>query len=418
MDSKAQENSIASVLSEISDITFKKIKEKNNYEIYELLVKQPVDHSDPSKGYFNQKVYLSHKGFQQPTVMVTPGYNAGRNRMSELTELLQSNQIMVEHRYFGNSMPESPDFTFLNLKQATADLHKIKQIFATIYPKKWISTGISKGGSTTIFYRYFYPNDVDVSVPYVAPLNNSYEDKRIYDFLNTVGTDECRKKITDFQIRVLKNRDKILPLLKFYSKGARAQYQFVSFGEAFEYAVMEYPFSFWQWGYDCNSIPTEAATIEELTDYLINTSDLTFFSDRSVWHYSSHYYQAATEMGYYGYETSKFKEYLKELPTDKNPMALFIPSQLAQFNNTFNETLLKDTELWLQKNGNKFIYIYGEIDTWSATAVPKNDNVDAEWFMLKGKHHGNARIKSMTPDEKSRLISTLEKWLSIKIPTN
>jgi len=62
----------------------------------------------------------------------------------------------------------------------------------------------------------------------------------------------------------------------------------------------------------------------------------------------------------------------------------------------FDGQLLNDVNLWLNTNGDKFIYIYGGNDTWSASAVPTNDNVDSEWFILKGKHHGNARIRSMT----------------------
>ena len=37
-----------------------------------------------------------------------------------------------------------------------------------------------------IFYRYFYPNDVDLSIPYVAPINNAYEDKRLYKFMKNL----------------------------------------------------------------------------------------------------------------------------------------------------------------------------------------------------------------------------------------
>ena len=77
------------------------------------------------------------------------------------------------------------------------------QLFEIIYRGKWVSTGISKGGATTIYYRYFYPDDVDVSVPYVAPVNRELEDQRLYSFLETIGSDECREKIRSFQIRVL-----------------------------------------------------------------------------------------------------------------------------------------------------------------------------------------------------------------------
>ncbi len=411
-NSRAQEHSLESRLSELQGLTYEKIAGVYDDDIYVLKVRQPLDHSDPNKGFFDQKVYLSHKSFEKPTVMVTAGYNVNQNRISELTELLKANQIMVEHRYFGESMPDSMDYRYLNLKQATADLHRVRQLFSSIYKNKWISTGISKGGATTIFYRYFYPDDVDVSVPYVAPINRSYEEPRIYHFLDTIGTEECRKKIKDFQLQVLKNREQLIPLLKFYSMGANITYSYLSISEAFEYAVMEYPFAFWQWGHGCQDIPSEAATVEEMAIHLINVSDPTFFGDEIIRNFSSHYYQSATEMGYYGYETSEFKAYLKELPTNTNPMALFFPFPMTD---KFDGQLLQDINLWLESRGNQFIYIYGGNDTWSASAVPPNDEVDSEWFILEGKHHGNARIRSMNATEQERFISTLEKWLSMKI---
>ncbi len=410
--SQAQEKNIESILSEIPDITIEKNKEVVGYETYILYVKQPIDHSDTTKGFFRQKVYLSHKGFEKPTVIVTAGYGVYRNYKTELAELLEANQVIVEHRYFGESMPDTLDYKYLNLTQATADLHRVRLLFSSLYLNKWVSTGISKGGATTIFYRYFYPNDIDVSIPYVAPINRVYEETRIYDFLDTIGTEECRVKIKDFQIRILENREKIIPLLKFYSLGAKVKYSYLSLSEAFEYAVMEYPFSFWQWGHDCNEIPTKTSSIEEITEYFISVSSPSFFGDKSIRQLSSHYYQSATEMGYYGYETSEFKEYLIDLPTDTNPMALFYPFEMTD---KFDGQLLNDLNLWLNTDANKFIYIYGGNDTWSASAVPLNDNVDSEWFILKGKHHGNARIKSMTSTEQKKFIATLEKWLSIKI---
>jgi len=409
---QAQEKNIESVISGISGLTYDKIESANNSDNYVLFVKQPIDHFDTTKGYFYQKVYLTHIGFDKPTVIVTAGYDVNRNYISELTTLLGANQIMVEHRYFGKSMPDSMDFHYLNLKQATADLHRIKLIFASLYPNKWVSTGISKGGATTIFYRYFYPNDVDVSVPYVAPINKSYEEQRIYSFLNSVGTKECRDKIKDFQLQVLENRKELMPLLEFYYLGANVEFTYLTFGQAFEYAVMEYPFSFWQWGHKCNDIPGPNASIEEIAKHLIAVSSLSFFGDEIIRALSSHYYQSATEMGYYGYQTSEFKKYLIDIPTDHNPMCLFFPFEMTD---KFDGQLLNDVNLWLNKDANKFIYIYGGNDTWSASAVPYNDAVDSEWFMLKGMSHGSARIKYMTPAERKRFIETLEKWLDMKI---
>ena len=409
----AQAQTLENLLFELPDLIFKKTATTTALEtVYQLKVKQPIDHTNPSKGFFYQKVYLTHKGFDRPTVIITEGYNRDQNRIYELTELLNANQLDVEHRFFGESMPEPLDYQYLNLKQATADLHHIRQLFSNIYTKKWISTGISKGGATTIFYRYFYPDDVAVSVPYVAPINNAFEDKRIYKFLDTIGTDTCHKKVRAFQKSLLNNREKVLPLLKFYSMGAGSEFSYLNLEQAFEYTVLEYPFSFWQYGHSCDIIPNNLASIEDMAAYLLSVSDISFFSDQTMQAYGSHYYQSATEMGYYGYETMDFKGLLTALPTNTNPHATFLPNKMKA---DFDDQLLKDVNKWLKTEAHKFIYINGAIDTWSATAVRPNDKVDAEWFFMEGKHHSTARIANMNNAEKARLIQTLEKWLAIDI---
>ena len=86
-----------------------------------------------------------------------------------------------------------------------------------------------------------------MSVPYVAPVNREVEDQRLYSFLESVGSDACRKDIRSFQERILSAREEVLPLLTFYSLGAKVDYSYHTFEEAFEYTVMEYPFSFWQY---------------------------------------------------------------------------------------------------------------------------------------------------------------------------
>ena len=411
----SQTDDLETLLFELPDVSFKKIETANAYgSAYELKIKQPLDHGDPEQGFFHQKVFLTHAGYDRPTVMVTEGYSRNNNRVYELTEFINANQIGVEHRFFGESLPDPLNYDYLNLEQATADLHHIRELFRNIYSGKWVSTGISKGGATTIFYRYYYPEDVDVSVPYVAPINNAFEDQRLYDFLDTIGSDDCREKIRSFQLQLLENREKVLPLLKFYSLGANADYTYLTIEEAFEYAVLEYPFSFWQYGYSCDEIPNGSTSIEEIVEYLNEVSNITFFSDGLIDTYGAHYYQAATEMGYYGYETKDFEDLLIALPTDINPHATFLPNKMTA---AFDGKVLKGVNEWIEKEDNKFIYINGGIDTWSATAVPQSDKDNSKWFFMAGKHHGNARITEMTKSEKELLISTLEKWLSIKIET-
>lgn len=408
----AQQQKLNNLLFELPDVIFQEMKPADGFEAtYKLYIKQALDHQNPEKGFFYQKAYLSHRGFDRPMVIVTEGYACSKARKNELTDLLDANQLEVEHRFFGESLPDSIDYSYLNLEQATDDLHHVSRLFKQIYKGKWISTGISKGGATTIFYRYFYPEDVTVSVPYVAPINTSFEEQRIYHFFDTIGSVDCRNMIKHFQKRLLRHRKEILPLLQMYSLGAQLDFTYLTMEEAFEYAVLEYPFSFWQWGHHCADIPDDTTSMVNTLEYFLDVSDIAFFSDKDMAAYGPHYYQSATQMGYYGYETEDFKKLLKAVP-QPNPYAAFVPHKMSV---TFNGTLLNDINNWLPSHGNHIIYIYGANDTWSASAVPYSDKVDALWFMLNRKSHGTARIRNMNTEEKQRLIDTLANWLGLTI---
>ncbi|HFA50674.1 MAG TPA: hypothetical protein ENJ95_16830 [Bacteroidetes bacterium] len=408
----AQPSDLESQLFNLPDVVFKKIETPEGFiSAYELKIRQPIDHKHPEKGHYYQRAYLSHVGADRPMVICTEGYHRPTNRVYELSTLLNANQIDVEHRYFGESIPEGVGYEYLNLEQATADLHRVNQIFREIYAGKWLSTGISKGGQTTIYYRYFYPDDVDVSVPFVAPLNRALEEKRIYTFLDTVGTDECRQKIFKVQKRILENREAALDKLWWYNKGAGNEFTYLTFEEAFEYAVLEYPFSFWQLGHSCNVIPGDDASLDQLLDYFLTVSGLDFFADKGMKDFASHYYQAGDEMGYYSYRTDAFKGLLKALPMKPNPTAIFMPEKEMKKN--FDGKLPAAASKWVDEKGNNFIYINGDSDTWSSTAVRPSGKTNAVFFFMPDTDHSKARIKYMNEADKAKVISTLEKWLGM-----
>ncbi len=398
-------------LFNLPDVSFKKLPPTaSGLFQYDLRVKQPLDHQHPEKGYFYQQVRLTHHGFERPTVITTQGYQIGLGK-SEIEAILDANHLNVEHRFFGESVPDPMQWEYLTLEQVTADLHHINQLFRKLYPGKWVSSGISKGGQTTIFYRYFYPDDVDVSIPYVAPFNNSLEDKRIYTFLDTVGSDDCRKKIYEFQVYMLQHEKDALERLKWFSKGAQLNYKYLgSLDKAFEYAVLEYSFSFWQWGHSCADIP-KGGDFDEALAHFISVSDIGFFSDRDITGYASHYYQAATQMGYYGYNIQPFKKYLTQFK--ENPLATFAPtgSNPPAYNNSLNEKVGQ----WLQDKGNNMLYIYGGSDTWSADRVTPSAKVNSKSFILPGTDHGRARIKNMDAKMQREFAEQLKQWLGADV---
>jgi PS-10 peptidase S37 len=241
-DEVAVENALHS-LSGVNIIS-KEVNYKPYRLEYQLSVRQPIDHGDTSRGYFYQQVHLVHKGFDKAMVMETEGYN-GRNDGNELERILHCNDLNIEFRYFNKSKPDSLQWQYLSFEQATADLHHINQLFRTLYTSKWISTGISRGGETALTYKYFFPHDVDAVVPYVAPIPNDIEDVRIYAFLDTAGGTSCVNKIKNLQVFLLKHEDEALKKIPFEEQALH--YASVGgIGQAFEYAVLEYPFSFWQ----------------------------------------------------------------------------------------------------------------------------------------------------------------------------
>jgi hypothetical protein len=395
-------------IKEISQIT--PVKHDTTFsEAYELMITQPLDHNKPKGATFKQKVFLSHKNETDPVVFVTEGYAAGGSRPTELTRILKANQIIVEHRYFGKSVPDKIDWKYLNIKQAAADHHAIVQLFKKIYTGKWISTGISKGGQTTLYFKRFYPDDVDVSVPYVAPINLAAEDPRIYMFLNSVGTEDCRNKIIQFQRAFLLKRDEIKKLLMqdVEKKNIRLawNYDFV-----LEYMTLEYSFAFWQWGNTkCEDIPSADSPAEKLYDHMIKANPLYFFTEQAMKDFGPFYVQAYNEIGYYGYDLEPFRDLLKEIKDGSNIMLVPKDAKVK-----FDCSVMNDVNTWLQKKGNNIIYIYGGNDTWNSTSIQLLGQTNSIKMVKKGGSHGT-RISSFDGEQKEKIYSTLESWLGIKI---
>jgi hypothetical protein len=406
------QTALEQALFNLPDVSFLKISRPGDPTLkYDLKIRQPLDHQDPSKGNFYQHIILTHRNFKNPMVMNISGYTINKSK-DEITAILHANELDIEYRYFGESAPDSLRWEFLTYDQVAEDLHRINTLFKTFYAGKWVSTGISRGGQTAIIYRYFYPNDVDISIPYVAPLIKSPADKRIYNFLDTMGTDECRKRILAFQINLLKKESEIVDQLKWYARGKDIEFSYLgSIGKAFEYAVLEYPFSFWQVGYiNCDQIPENGST-EICLDQLLQIVDLDFYSDKSMTDYAAHYYQTVTEGGYYSYNALPFKKYLHFI-TVPEPSASFPPLSVSY--KTFDGSLMEKINTWLDRNGNNFLYIYGGRDTWSACRVNVSPQVNSRLYMIPGANHYTARIKNMPQDMQQDFAGALKIMLQIE----
>ena len=378
-------------------------------ENYEVWFKQPVDYSAPSKGTFRQRVFLGFENSDKPVIVELRGYGIHSEKAGELANHYKANQLTIEHRYFNNSRPDSIDWNTLTIKNAAKDQALIiDAIRQALYPNsKFISTGISKGCQTTMAHRTFYPKNVDACVCYVGPLAFEREDPRIYEFLKNVGTKAERDKVKDFQELCFQNR---LPLLELLKEAARKDNMSWEFGieKALDYTILEYAFAYWQWGGDVNKIPPSSASVDNIYKHLIDIVGYSFFEASSVEAMEPYFWAALTEQGIYGYETAPFNNYFKTDDVYKFDWAF--PDGISKPHS--NATML-EIKSFLDTSAEKMLFIYGEYDTWSATAVELSEDASKRevYKYVKPKGDHKTRIKSFDTENQEEIYNIIDGWL-------
>ncbi len=390
----------------------KEVKDEAGFESrYILKFTQPLDHSDASKGSFSQRVIVMNHGADRPTLLVTEGYGAGYaagpRYTNELSTYFNTNIVFVEHRYFEKSMPSPCDWQYMRDREAMADLHEIVTALKTIYGKKWISTGISKGGETCMEYRSYYPEDVDISVPYVGPVCYGVVDGRHEPFLRQVGSAADRKMIENFQLAVLKKKAEFMPRFKALCDKNNLKF-YIPLEEVYDYCVLEYSFSVWQWGKKIVSIPNAGAPDDVLFNELVNVVGPDYFSTTGD---ISFFVQAYRELGYYGYDLKPFKPYLSIKSAKNYVRDVMLPPELRS--DKFDKTLSHHITKYLKNNDPLMICIYGEIDPWTAAGVTwlsKYPKKNLKVYVKPGGSH-STRINNMPAEQRNEILSTLSQWL-------
>ena len=262
-----------------------------------------------------------------------------------------------------------------------------------------------------MIHRSLYPDDVDASICYVAPLNFKREDERIYNFLNTVGTKAQRKQIFDFQKMCFEQKADLTKMLEDLGKERNHSWS-LGHDKVMDYYILEYSFAFWQWGnYPFSSIPDSTASTREIFDHVIGVSGLDFFEDKGVEVLRPFFWAALTEIGMYGYETAPFEEYLGtsepylfDFSAPEGTTPEYKPEAMQQVNN------------FLQKRASRIMFIYGDLDTWAATRVELSPEAKARdnHVMVHPTGHHATRIRSFSQGSRQRILSILYNWMGME----
>ena len=385
---------------------------EGRYMIYFI---QPVEHENTSSRTFTQRVVVDIANFEKPVIFVTQGYGLGDGwgfedpyYTEELVDLLGCNQVIVEHRYFEESTPYPLDWTYHTVENEVYDLHRINLVMREIFKdQKFISTGRSKGGQTAIYYESYFPEDIDISVPYVAPICYQMNDMRHAEFLKNVGDVSRRTKIKNIQQAAFDRRAQLLPYfrVRFDPTIFNAEQDII-----FDLCVLEYSFMCWQYNPQ-RSIP-DASQLSDigLMNEILSFSPMSYFSFIDN---PSFIMNIMRDGGYYGYDVTQFSNtVITQEQCNRWVEDIAVPKKGRVF--SFNPALGVKVKKFLKENiTEKMIFIYGGYDTWSAAAV-EDENFTGKNNMFKyvcpeGDH--GTFIRSFTPDMQQEIKAKLNEWL-------
>ena len=394
-------------------------------EYYKINIPQFIDHTDKNKGVFSNRILLGFNNPSAPVVMESAAYGFTSKYKdlyykTELTELLNSNQIIVEHRYFGKSIPDSTTFKYLTYKQVSEDFHHIRQKLNGIFPAKWVATGWSKGGDAVFGYKFYYPDDVEATVAYGISLTLEKEDRRFEKFLAEKRKTEDGKRVYEDQIYLLKNKKRLLPafidFLQSMEQFLGADYGKYDAETIYDYGVLELEVTYWQSFGDYEKFKTGTElnykrllgygykpkiSSDSFRDKLIYLFDAV--SDKKM---NAHYYQAFSQGGYYGFNEKPFIKYLKQ---KDYPLDVFA-GQKTVFNNSFRLAQKKFAETDMER----VMLVLADTDPWSIICpIPFPQGKDNVKLVLKNSNH-SVLLKDFDEETLTHTIQKLKSWIGEK----
>jgi len=247
--------------------------------------------------------------------------------------------------------------------------------------------------------------DMHIVIPYVAPINLEQEDVRINWFLRHVGTEKENALILNYQRLMLQNFDSIFPLFKSLADSAGEKYA-IDDTLAYEFMVLEFPFSFFQWGsLALDSIPLEMKNAEAMIKPMKKLGLISFYYESTVNGLMPFMVQAYRELGYYNYDLDSLGSYMIKLKNSSN--IAFVPEEL-RFD--YNQEIMNKIYDYIHNEGNRMIFIYGELDPWFSTSFNPDSRTDAIKLVLSGGSHAT-RLRHFSPEIQDMIKEKLKYWL-------
>lgn len=377
---------------------------------------QPIDHDAPDGPTFVQYLSLIPTERDAPTVLVTTGYaEYYRGYQAELTQVLAGNQVSLEHRFFGDSVPSADDWRTLTVAQAAADQHRVVQALRPVLTGAWVSTGVSKGGMTATYHRRFYPHDVEGTVPMSAPMSLAYPDDRYDAFLEQIGASACRAKIFDGSEAMLGvHRADFVARTEALATELGLTFATYTPTQSLQDAVKWLPWSLYQLGFDCADVPPADAGTEALWTFLTSWSSPVFLTEQyrgvDEAELSPYRWQAAHELGMQEFAIDQLADEMVA-PVTADQSAEW-EAQWPSAPPAHTRATMDDVATWLRSEGDGFVFLYGAWDPWSGGAYDVGAATDTQVLWVPEGHHGYT-FAELEPADRAALFAALERWTGV-----
>lgn len=381
-----------------------------------LKLRQPEDHQDPRGASFKQRLVLIHRDERLPMVLATTGYGLfgapeiWTEIQAEPTTILNANQLVVEHRFFGESIAREPRWGFLNIEQSANDSHRIVELLSAIYTGPWVGTGVSKGGMTAIFHHRFFPEDLAAIVPYVAPISFG-SDPRYLDWVAQIGPSDglCRDRVREMAVELIERRAELADY--FIAVDPQA----ATFRREVVEAVLTYPAWGWHWSFwqvygsldACAALPVRDQSIDGLAAWFPFEPAYILGSeyDAELTPYS---YQVANELGAQQIDYSHIQAAASQVDYSVLP-----PSQWSPpwgMDPIFDPNAMIAVDDYLRTEARHVLGIYGAWDPWSGGIITVDENNESKIFLVPAIGHA-AEVALLPEREQNDALDRLERWI-------
>ncbi len=332
-------------------------------------------------------------------------------------------------------------------------------------------SGVSKGGITTLLQHTFFPDDMDIFVPYSAPFFESDRDKGMQKYWYENG---WSKEFRDMFMAVRQNGmmrlETIFPIYEKMNGGNGTQLtrgtiygrylanvtqygfndhayndtasirkqiyknQEILKRKGLEYGDTVYTFMLERDAFSLDSLPKWIDTLRAHPEpqaivqrSFVHRYQRPFGISQDVWFYNgdpvglAYEYQSKCELGYYDarfdllFDDPKIAEEWQKLWSDKYVCLrdVYTPffSKL-----TFNRSLY-DRVMEATKNAQKpIVLIYGEDDSWTGAAVKDEfiNGTNVRKFILPAQNHMANYSSNTAPDKCEQILQVLDETLGSK----